>query len=86
MDRDAEPPLFLQFSANARYLAVLFFKADNMLEAAPVAVWETESGRRIVEWMPPALPLGAAWTADGRLLLATAAKDALQLWRVLPLA
>jgi WD40 repeat protein len=86
MDRDSEPPLFLQFSANGNYLAVLFFKADNMLAAAPVTVWEVASGRKSVEWMPPALPLGVVWTEDGRLLAAISSKDALQIWRVLPLA
>ncbi len=84
MDRDAEPPLAIQFSANGSYLAVLFFKADNMLSPAPVAVWEGESGRKSVEWMPPAVPLGAVWTDDGKLLVGIAAKDALQIWRVLP--
>jgi len=84
MDRDAEPPLVLQFSENANYLAILFFKADDMLAPAPMVVSETASGRKIVEWMPPAFPLGVTWTGDGRLLAAIAAKDALQIWRVLP--
>jgi hypothetical protein len=84
MDRDAKPPLFLQFSPNGSYLAVLFFTADNMLTAAPVTVWEAESGRKTVEWMPPALALDAAWTEDGRLLAAISTKHALQIRRVLP--
>jgi WD40 repeat protein len=84
MDRDLEPPLFLQFSENAMYLAILFFKADNMLEPAPVAVWEAQSGRKSLEWLPHTLPLGAAWTENGELLVAIPAKDALQIWRVMP--
>ena len=84
MDRDAEPPLFLQFSPNGNFLAVLFFRADDMLTAAPVTVWEAESGRKSVEWMPPALALGTAWTEDGRLLAAISTKDALEIWRILP--
>ena len=84
MDRDAEPPIFLQFSPNTNYLAILFFKADNMLAAAPIAVLDAESGRKRVEWMPAAVPLAVAWTADGNLLAGLSSKEALQIWRVPP--
>ncbi len=84
MDRDAEPPLSLQVSADGRHLAVVFFKADDMLAAAPVVVWDVEPERRKVEWMPPAMALGAGWTDDGRLLAGVAGKGGLQIWRVFP--
>jgi hypothetical protein len=83
MDRDAEPAEYLYVSEDGRRFAVLFFKAANMLEPAAVTVWEVESGRRVVEWMPPNLILNMAWTHDGNLLASAAKKNALDVWRVL---
>jgi hypothetical protein len=62
---------------------VQFFKADNMLQPASVTVWEVESRRKVVDWMPPSLVLNIAWTHDGSLLAATAQKNALDVWRIL---
>src|SRR4051794_15516484 len=70
-------------AANGKYLAVAFFKADDMFAAAPIVVRD-ESGRKAVEWMPPAFVPGRCWTEDGRLLAGLAAKDSLQIWRVFP--
>ncbi len=83
MDRDAEPAEFLYVSEDGRNFGVQFLKADNMLQPALVTVWEVESRRKVVEWMPLSLVLNIAWTQDGRLLAATARKDALDVWRVL---
>lgn len=84
MDRDAEPAWVLQVSEDANYLAILFFKADDMLTAAPMVVSEIASGRKIVEWIPPTFPLGMTWTKDGSLVAAISANGGLQIWRVLP--
>ncbi|SPF50642.1 hypothetical protein SBA4_4470005 [Candidatus Sulfopaludibacter sp. SbA4] len=82
MDRTAEPPNALLVSPKGDLLAAVFMKADNMLEPAPIVVWEADSGRRRVEWMPPKLAVGGGWTEDGRLLVATATKEAVHVWQV----
>ena len=83
LDRDAEPAEYLYVSEDGRRFGVQFLKADNMLEAASVAVWDVQSGRKVVEWTPPSLVLSIAWTQDGSLLASTAKRNALDLWRVL---
>jgi WD40 repeat protein len=83
MDRDAEPAYYLFVSEDGRRFGVQFLKADNMLEPASVTVWEVESRRKVVEWMPPSVVLSIAWTRDGSLLASTAKKTALDVWRVL---
>ncbi len=82
MDRDAEPAEYLYVSEDGRRFGVLFFKADNMLAPAAVKAWEVESGKKVVEWTPPSLALGIAWTQDGKLLASTASKNKLDVWRV----
>jgi WD40 repeat protein len=84
LDRDAEPPLFLRFSADGRYLAIQFFKAANMLAAAPLIVLDAATSRKSVDWMPPGALLGMSWTDDGSLFAAISASNALRVWRVLP--
>ena len=54
-----------------------------MLEPAFVAVWDVQSGRKVIEWTPQSLVLNIAWTQDGSLLASTAKKNALDVWRVL---
>ena len=48
MDRDAEPAEFLYVSEDGRNFGVQFLKADNMLQPASVAVWDVQSGRKVV--------------------------------------
>jgi WD40 repeat protein len=81
MDRVANPLFRLGVSEDGRLFAGVFLNADN-LRPAPMLVWDTASGRKQTEWMPAGRPIGGAWTDDGRLLVATAADDAITLWRV----
>jgi len=83
MDRDTEPAEFLYVSEDGQHYGVQFLKAENMLQPASVTVWEVESRRKVVEWMPSSLVLNIVWTHDGRLLATTAQKDALDVWRIL---
>jgi hypothetical protein len=61
---------------------MVFIKAENMLQPIPMVVVDGESLRRISEWLPPSLPIGGNWIDDGRLLIATAGKDAIHVWQV----
>jgi WD40 repeat protein len=82
MDRTAEPAVVLAVSPDGKALATMYMKVDNMLLPAPVVIWDAAADRRLAEWMPPSVPVGGGWTQDGRLLIATATKDAVQIWRV----
>jgi WD40 repeat protein len=83
MDRTLEPAVVLEVSPDGKSLGAMFMKVDNLLEPAPVIVWDAATERRLAEWLPPSVPIGGGWTQDGRLLVATATKSAVQLWRVL---
>jgi WD40 repeat protein len=80
--KTADPVLYTQVSPDGVMVAALLMHADNMLLAAPLVISETASGRKVQEWLPPSLALGAGWTKDGRLLVATATEKALHIWRV----
>ncbi|HKA00528.1 MAG TPA: WD40 repeat domain-containing protein [Candidatus Solibacter sp.] len=82
MDRTAEPPLILRISPDGKSLAAAYMKADNLLEPGPVMIFDAATSRRTSEWMPPSRALGGGWTDDGRLLIATASKDAIHVWQM----
>ena len=82
MDRTAEPAVLLRLSVDGKSLGTVFIKAANMLQPVPIVVVDAASGHRISEWLPPNLPIGGGWTEDGRLLVATASKDAIHVWQV----
>jgi WD40 repeat protein len=82
LDRTAEPAALLRVSLDGKSLAIAFMKADNLLQPAPIAVVDIASTRRVTEWLPSSRPLGGAWTEDGHLLVATATKDAIQVWQL----
>jgi WD40 repeat protein len=80
--RLADPVAYLEVSQDGKLASAALMHADNMQMPAPVIVSETDSGRTVREWMPPSHLVGGAWTSDGRLLVATWAKDGIHLWRV----
>lgn len=82
LDRTAEPAALLRVSLDGKSLAIAFMKADNLSQPAPIAVVDMASAHRVTEWLPPSRPRGGAWTEDGHLLVATASKDAIQVWQV----
>jgi WD40 repeat protein len=82
LDRTAHPFWRLAMSRDGSRFATTSIDADNMLLPAPVAVWDTATGRKRSEWLPAGQAVGGAWTADGRFLVATAEDQLIRLWRV----
>ena len=82
MDRTAQPAALLEMSPDGSALATAFMKAENMTQPEHILVYDTGSGRALVDWLPPQLPAGGGWTHEGHLLVAIAAPDALHLWRL----
>jgi WD40 repeat protein len=82
MDRTLEPAVALEVSPDGKSLAAVFMNVANMLLPAPVVVWDAATERRLEVWVPPSVPVGGGWMEDGRLLIATSTKDAVQIWQV----
>jgi hypothetical protein len=78
----ADPVAYLEVSPDGALVAAVLMHADNLLMPGPVVISETGSGRKVDEWMPASVALGGGWTEDGRLLVATATDNAVQIWRV----
>jgi WD40 repeat protein len=82
LDRAAHPFWRLSISRDGAQFATAFIDADNMLLPAPFVVWDTATGRKRSEWLPAGQVVGAVWTQDGKLLIATAEDAMVRLWRV----
>lgn len=77
-----DPVAYLAVSPDGALAAAVLMHADNLLQPAPVLLFETSTGRQVDKWLPPARLIGGGWTNDGRLLAATSTAKALHLWRV----
>ena len=78
-----ENPIFfngLKVSADGTQFGLLFMKAENMSQPAPIAIWSIVSGEKLSERTLPTLIFGAEWTADGKLLCVGGEKDSLRFW------
>lgn len=82
MERTAQPAAYVEVSPDGTSVTTGFMKAENMTQPEHVFILETKSGQRLLDWLPPNLPVGAGWTGDGRMLAAFASPDALHLWRL----
>jgi WD40 repeat protein len=82
LEKTVEPVAYLEVSPDGAFVATVFMKADNLVLPAPVAVWETSSGLKKQEWMPPTVALGTSWTRDGHLISADATPDSLRISRI----
>jgi WD40 repeat protein len=82
LEKTVEPVAYLEVSPDGAFVATVFMKADNLVLPAPVAVWETSSGLKKQEWVPPTVALGTSWTRDGHLISADATPDSLRIWRI----
>jgi WD40 repeat protein len=82
LQKTVEPVAYLEVSPDGAFVATVFMKADNLVKPAPVAVWETSSGLKKQEWLPPTVALGTSWTRDGHLISADATPDSLRIWRI----
>jgi hypothetical protein len=82
MDRTSQPVALAEVSPAGKSVATMFMKAESMLEPDRVIVRAFDSGAVEVDWLPPALPLGAGWTSAGQLLVAVPAADGMRVWRL----
>jgi len=82
LEKTVEPVAYLEVSPDGAFVATVFMKADNLVLPAPVAVWETSSGLKKQEWLPPTVAVGTSWTRDGHLISADATPDSLEIWRI----
>jgi hypothetical protein len=82
MERTEQPAAFVEVSPDGLSITTAFMKAENMTLPDHVFILETKSGQRLMDWVPPNMPVGAGWTGDGRMLAAFASPDALHLWRL----
>jgi WD40 repeat protein len=80
-EKTSEPVFYLATSPDGTSVALVFMKADNLSQPAPVAVWEVSSGKKKLEWLPPALALTGGWTRDGHVIAVTAGPDAMSIWQ-----
>lgn len=78
----ADPVAYLDVSPDGALTVAALMHADNMLMPAPVIIAETESGRKVQEWLPASRVLGGGWTNDGHLIMATGSEKGLQIWRL----
>ena len=80
-----DQPIFfsgLRVSPDGRQVGLVFMKAENMMQAAPVATWEVSSGDKKSEWLPPNLAFGLDWTRDGHLVaFGMQTPDTLVIWQ-----
>lgn len=80
-EKMSEPVFYLATSPDGTSVALVFMKADNLSQPAPVEVWEVASGKKKSERLPPALALAGGWTRDGHLIAVTAGPDAMTIWQ-----
>ena len=77
-----DPVGSIDLSPDGTWVAVTLIHADNLTLPAPIIVTEAATGRRVSQWLPPSVARWSGWTDDGRLLLATADKGGVRIWRV----
>lgn len=73
---------YLAVSPDGKHLSTVLGREVGMMLPAPVLVWDAASGKKIAEWTPPSVALGAVWSEDGHWLVVTSTPTALHVWRV----
>jgi WD40 repeat protein len=82
LDRTTQPMQALDVSPDGASIATIFMKSEDMTQPDHVVVRAMDSWQPRLDWLPPTMPVGGGWTSDGRLLVALAASDGVQLWRL----
>lgn len=77
-----DPVRYLEVSPDGAMAAAVLMHADNLLQPAPVLIFETASGRQVDKWLPTDRPLGGGWTSNGHLLVATVGPGSIRIWRI----
>ena len=80
--KSADAIAYLEASPDGAWLATALMHSDATSLPAPVIVSAMSSGAPIQSWLPPTPLLGGGWTADSRLLAATATGMELKIWRI----
>ncbi len=81
LKKQAEPIGYVEVSRDGRFLATVQVNASSAAMPAAVEIWETGSGRKSAEWLPPTGVVAGTWTADGHFLAATLSADAVHIWQ-----
>jgi len=81
-EKTADPVGALDVSPDGKFVTAAMLHATNMNEPAPVAIYDSATGKQVQEWKPSAVPLGGGWTSDGHLICAIATQDTVRLWRI----
>jgi DNA-binding beta-propeller fold protein YncE len=71
----------LKVSPDGSLVALVFMKAENMTQPAPVVTWNLSSRQKKSEWLPPTLAFGMDWTNDSRQVAFGSESDSLTIWR-----
>lgn len=82
LDRTTQPMQAMDVSPDGASIATIFMKSEDMTQPDHVVVRAMDSWQPRLDWLPPTMPVGGGWTSDGRLLVALAATDGVQLWRL----
>jgi len=78
----ADVVAYLAISPDGKHVSAKLLHEESSALPAPVLVWDTASGKKVAEWTPPGVALGAAWSQDGHWLVVTSTATALHVWRV----
>jgi len=78
----ADVVAYLSISPDGKHLSAKLLHEEGSALPAPVLVWDTASGKKVAEWTPPGVALGATWSQDSHWLVITSTPTALHVWRV----
>jgi WD40 repeat protein len=72
----------LKVSPDGTRFATVSMTAENLGKPRPIAVWDTVSGQKQSEWMPPSVARSLGWTHDGHLISVGGDADSISIWRI----
>jgi len=78
----ADVVAYLAISPDGKHLSAKLLREESSALPATVLVWDAASGKKVVEWTPPDVALGAVWSQDGHWLVVTSTPTTLHVWRV----
>ena len=72
----------LKVSPDGTHFATVCMIAENLDKPRPVQMWNTDSGQKQSEWMPPSVIRAVGWTHEGQLVSVGGTADSLLIWRI----
>jgi WD40 repeat protein len=82
LKKQSHPVNYVEVSREGQAVATVLFDPASYSLPAPVLIWDTGSGRKLDQWLPPSGVVAGAWTPEGHFIAATLTPDAVHLWRV----